>query len=242
VADFIQIDRRKVWEQVAAHLERRILSGQLRPGDQLPAERELMDVFGVGRPAIREALIALQRAGLIEIANGARARVAMPTASHVVSGMLPAVRQMLSTAEGQRGFQEVRRFFEVGLARQAARDATDHDLARLADALAANEAAIGDPDRFTETDIAFHFALAEMTGNPVFVALHDAMSAWLAEQRIVTLAVEGQDAIAFRAHRAIFEAIAARDPDRAEGAMRDHLAQLAETYWKQRGGDGTPSA
>ena len=56
--------------------------------------------FGVGRPAIREALIALQKAGLVELTNGARARVLMPTASHIFTGMAPAVRQMLSTEEG----------------------------------------------------------------------------------------------------------------------------------------------
>lgn len=232
----LQIDRRKVFEQVAAHLERRILGGEFRPGDQLPPERELMDVFGVGRPAIREALIAMQKAGLIEIANGARARVSMPTASHVVTGMMPAVRQMLSTSQGQHSFQDVRLFFEVGLARRAAREATDEALGALADALAANKAAIGDSERFTRTDIAFHFVLAEMTGNPVFVALHDAMSAWLAEQRIVTLAVKGQDAVAFKAHRAIYEAIAARNSDRAEEAMRAHLTQLADTFWRKRKG------
>jgi GntR family transcriptional repressor for pyruvate dehydrogenase complex len=57
------IDRRKLFEQVAAHLERDILSGKLRPGESLPPERDLQAMFGVGRPAIREALITLQRGG-----------------------------------------------------------------------------------------------------------------------------------------------------------------------------------
>jgi DNA-binding FadR family transcriptional regulator len=230
-----QIDRRKVFEQVASHLQDRILSGQLRPGDLLPPERELMDIFGVGRPAVREALISLQKGGLVELSNGMRARVAMPTASHVVSGMMPAVRQMLSTPEGQRNFQSVRLFFEAGLAREAARSASPQDLSRLEEALEVNRQAIGDPQRFTATDIAFHFVLAEITRNPVFTALHDAMSAWLTEQRVVTLAVEGQDRIAFEAHRLIYEAIAARSPDLAEEAMRSHLMQLSDTFWRQRG-------
>ena len=234
MSDILLIDRRKLFEQVAAHLERQILDGSLRPGERLPPERALRERFGVGRPAIREALIALQRAGLVELTNGARARVATPTASGVLAGVLPAVRQLLSTAEGHRHLQRVRQFFEVGLARQAACDATAVDLARLAEALARNEAAIGDEPLFIRTDVAFHYILAEIPGNPVFTALHDALSAWLTDQRIVTLADAGQDRIAFEAHRRIHGAIAARDPDSAERAMREHLDQLAATYWRRQ--------
>src|SRR3954470_22788109 len=121
------IERKKLFEHVAAHLEAQILAGKLRPGDQLPPERDLQSTFGVGRPAIREALIALQRAGLVELTNGARARVAMPTASGVVAGIAPAIRQMLSTDAGQRHFQVVRLFFETGLARHAATVASAAD-------------------------------------------------------------------------------------------------------------------
>ena len=69
MSDRTTIDRRKLFEQVAAHLQREILDGTLKPGDRLPPERELQIRFGVGRPAVREALITLQRAGLIEIVN-----------------------------------------------------------------------------------------------------------------------------------------------------------------------------
>jgi GntR family transcriptional regulator, sialic acid-inducible nan operon repressor len=229
------IERRKLFEQVAAHLEAQILAGKLKPGDQLPAERELQASFGVGRPAIREALIALQKAGLLELSNGARARVLMPTASHIFSGMAPAVRQMLSDDEGQRYFQGARLFFETGLAREAARRATDADLAALRSALEANRNAIGDREAFTSTDIAFHFELPRIARNPIFVALHDQISEWLKEQRVVTLAAAGQEQTAYEAHRRIYEGIAARDADRAERAMRDHLEQLTSTFWRQRG-------
>ena len=235
MSELFAIERRKLFEQVAAHLERQILARILLPGDQLPAERDLQERFGVGRPAIREALIALQKAGLVELTNGARARVATPSASNVMAGMMPSVLQMLASDEGQRHFQHVRMFFEAGLAREAARIATEDDLARLTEALAANHAAIGDTGRFIATDIAFHFVLAQMTRNPVFAALHDAMSAWLEEQRIVTLGASGQDEIAFAAHACIHGAIAAHDPDAAEAAMRAHLGQLEATFWERRG-------
>jgi GntR family transcriptional repressor for pyruvate dehydrogenase complex len=233
----VTIERKKLFQQVAAHLEGLILDGRLKPGDQLPPERDLQNRFGVGRPAIREALIALQRSGLIEISNGTRARVAMPTAHDLVSGMGSAVRQMLSTDDSQRHFQGVRFFFETGLARHAARAATPSQIERLEEKLACNRDAVGDRERFIETDVAFHFVLAEITGNPVFIALHDALSGWLKEQRVVTLDAPRQERIAYKAHAAIFEAIASRDADRAEEAMADHLRQLEKTFWRQRRGN-----
>lgn len=231
------IERKKLFEHVAAHLEAQILAGKLRPGDQLPPERDLQTTFRVGRPAIREALISLQKAGLVELTNGARARVMMPTPGHIFTGMAPAVRQLLSTSDGQRHFQGARLFLETGLARMAAATATDEDIATLKAALDANRKAIGDREQFTTTDIAFHFELAKIARNPIFIALHDQISEWLTEQRVVTLNASGQERTAYNAHKAIYDAVAARDADAAEAAMRNHLEQLASTFWLQRGKD-----
>jgi GntR family transcriptional regulator, sialic acid-inducible nan operon repressor len=228
------IERRKLFEHVAAHLEEQIVSGKLKPGDQLPPERDLQERFGVGRPAIREALITLQRAGLVETGNGARARVSAPSASTIFNGVTPAIRQMLADDDGQRAFQDAREFFEAGLARNAARTATLQDLAELGEALVANKAAIGDREAFTRTDIAFHLVIARIARNPVFIALHDQISGWLKEQRTVTLAVAGQDEKAYEAHKRIHDAICARDPNAAEAAMTEHLNQLASAFWAQR--------
>jgi GntR family transcriptional repressor for pyruvate dehydrogenase complex len=228
----LSLDRRKLFEQVAQHIQKQILDGALKPGDRLPPERDLQQRFGVGRPAIREALILLRNSGLVEIMSGAPARVAMPTAEGVLQGMMPAVLQMLSTEAGQRHFQDLRLFFETGLARRAASQATDDDLAKLRAALEANRLAMGDRQRFIETDVAFHFVLAEMTRNPVFAALHDGMSSWLKQQRVITLDQPGQERIAFAAHQRICDTISARDPDAAENAMREHLLQLQAAYWE----------
>ena len=229
------IDRRKLFEQVAAHLEREILTGKLKPGDRLPPERDLQTLFGVGRPAIREALITLQRAGLIEIGNGAPARVAMPTVEGVVAGLMPAVQQIISSAAGQRQLQGVRLFMEVGLVRNAAENASAEQLARLKEALERNRASIGDRDAFIRSDIEFHYVLAQIIGNPVFLALHDAMSTWLREQRQIALLEPGEDRTGFEAHRRIYEAVAAHDPDAAEQAMRQHLEWGWVAFWRRYG-------
>jgi GntR family transcriptional repressor for pyruvate dehydrogenase complex len=70
-----------------------------------------------------------------------------------------------------------------------------------------------------------------MTRNPVFIALHDAMSTWLRQQRSVSLGMPKQEEIAYAAHRQIFKAIEKRDPNAAEAAMMDHIVQLSASYW-----------
>ena len=242
MAETIVLDRRKLYEQVATHLEQEILAGTLRPGDRLPAERDLQLRFGVGRPAIREALITLQRSGLIEIGNGAPARVATPTVDRVVAGMVPAMRQILASRQGQRQLQGVRLFLEIGLVRHAAAQANPDDKAELQAALDVNGAAIGNLDDFIRTDVAFHYVLARIMRNPAFLALHDAMSTWLLEQRRFALLEPGEDRRSYDAHARIFDAVRRQNPDEAETAMREHLEEGWLAFWHQYGEEMTEHA
>jgi GntR family transcriptional regulator, sialic acid-inducible nan operon repressor len=230
------IERQKLSDRVAALLEEEIIRGVRPTGDQLPSEREMMRQFGVGRPAIREALSALQRKGLVLISSGTRARVTRPTPAAILGGLSGAARHLLEQPGGQQHFQEARAFFEIGLARYAARHATTKDLERLEAALDANRATIGDLREFKRTDVEFHFVLAEIPRNSIFVAIHDAMVDWLTDQREITLPVPGQVQIAYKAHERIFKAVASGDPDTAEKAMVSHLRQLYRVYEQVRAG------
>jgi DNA-binding FadR family transcriptional regulator len=224
------VRRRKLFEEVAERVEQRIRDAEIAPGSSLPSERELMREFGVGRPAVREALFHLNRMGLVELRSGERARVAEPTPQAVVDTLAGAARYFLSAPQGIEHFQKARAFFETGLARYAAENATPDDIGELEAALEANRRSIGDMRKFGETDIAFHYRLAVIPDNPIFSALHAAIIGWLREQRQVTLSIPGQNRIAYQAHAAICEAIAKRDPDAAETRMREHLDQVARTY------------
>ncbi|WP_413991866.1 transcriptional regulator NanR [Labrys okinawensis] len=227
------IKRRKLYEEVADDLERLIQDGQYAPSDFLPSERDLMRQYGVGRPAVREALFHLRKMGLVQIRSGERARVTRPTPEFVIGALSGTARHMLAAPGGVHDFQNARVFFEAGLARYAARFATDEDIAEFKTALDRNEAAIGDLKRFRDTDVAFHYVLAVIPGNPIFTAIHAALADWLTEQRQTTLAPAKDAAVyqtVFEAHRAIYEAVAARDPDKAEEAMRNHLEYVAQRY------------
>ena len=230
----LAVKRSKLFEQVAEFLERRIRSREFAAGAELPSERDLMKQLGVGRPAIREALFHLQRMGLVELRSGAKARVAAPSPDAVMSSLAGSARYMLSEPGGMRHFQDARVLFETGLARDAARYASDGDIAMLREALDANRNSIGDIRRFEETDVAFHFAIARIPGNPIYTSLHAAIIDWLVDQRRVSLSYPGQNKVACDAHAAIFEAIAARDEDRAATTMRQHLDQVVALYWKVR--------
>jgi DNA-binding FadR family transcriptional regulator len=231
------IQRRKLYQEVADRLEALILSGAFQIGDPLPSERDLMERFGVGRPAIREALMTLERAGLIAISGGERARVTRPTAEGLMAGLNMAVRQWLNDEQGVSHLQDARGLLEVGLARRAAETARDAEIAVLRRALEANETARGDPASFERTDVAFHYVLAEMSGNPIFTALHQAMVGWLTEQRTMSLRAAGAEAAAAAGHRRIFAAVAARDPAAAGHEMRRHLDEVARLYWHARAGN-----
>lgn len=228
------IRRRKLYEDVVERIEGMIHSGRFSTGDQLPSERELMEELGVGRSAVREAMLSLQKMGLVTLRSGERARVTTPSPTALVQELSGAARFLLTQENGMRQFQEARMLFEVGLARLAAQRATDDDVASLQQALERNRACIGDFTSFMRTDVDFHFAIAVIPRNPIFTSLHDAVVEWLVEQRETS--GRGPTAFddAYRAHEQIYKAIAARDPAEAQRAMEDHLAQVSSHYWRAR--------
>ncbi len=225
------IRRRKLYEEVALRIEQMLTERRFTPGDQLPSERELMEEFGVGRSAVREALLTLQRMGLIAVSSGERARVLSPSPGAIVGELAGIARLLLAQPGGVERFQQARALFEIGIARLAAQIATEADLARLRDALEANRAAMQDHPRFQRTDVAFHYALAQIPNNSIFTSLHEALVAWLTEQRAISGLAAGAAEDAFAAHARIYEAVAAHDPIAAETAMQDHLAAVSARYW-----------
>ena len=230
------IRRRKLSEEAALRLEAMIREGTFPPGTLLPPERELMKVFGVGRASIREALFALNRMGLVLLRNGERPRVTTPTPETLITELSGSARHFLSQPDGAAYFQEARALFETGVARLAAARATAEDIERLRQALEANMAARGDRARFERTDVAFHYVLATIAKNPIFTAVHDALVEWLTSQRTMSLRVPGAEKGAAEAHRRVYEAVAARDPEAAARAMEDHLKEVAALVRRSKEG------
>jgi GntR family transcriptional regulator, sialic acid-inducible nan operon repressor len=228
------IRRRKLYEEVAFGIERLIQERRYAPGDRLPSEKEIMNEFGVGRLAVREAMLSLQKMGLVSVSSGERAKVTAPTADALVNGLSGAARLLLAQDGGIKQFQEARTLFEVGLARLAALRATREDIEALRDALDANGRAIDNRPDFMRTDVAFHYAIAAISRNPIFTSMYNAVVAWLTEQREISGRAPDAGRAAFAAHTRVFEAIADQNPAAAQLAMQEHLDQVVKLYWEVR--------
>ena len=105
-----EIQRRRVHEDIVEYLLDDIKSGVYKVGEELPSERDLMDEFRVGRPAIRESLLRLERMGIIETRPGVRAKICQPTVLPLLEEMSDVVKLNLQTPEGQKYFQDARCF------------------------------------------------------------------------------------------------------------------------------------
>ena len=161
------IQRPRVHTEVLSCLLEDIQSGVYAVGQNLPSERELMDEFGVGRPAVREALAALARMGLIEVSPGLRARVCRLTLQPLLREMRATLDIYSNSAEGWRQLHDVRLFFEAAVVRHMARTVTDQQLAVLQEMLQ-NQRRLLDASEiraFAEADIDFHRYLVECVGN-----------------------------------------------------------------------------
>lgn len=226
-----QIQRRKLYQEVLDRLLERIRGGEIPPGAQLPSERELMEVYGVGRPAVREALQALERSGIVEITHGERARVVVPTAERLIEQIAGGAQHLLRMQPGTlEHLKEARVFLETGLARMAAERATDDDVARLRQRLADHHASLQQLDRFMACDMAFHREIARISGNPIFPAIMEAMFDWASAYYQPMVRAPGAEQLTLAEHERLVEAIAARDPDAAERAVRDHLTRANALY------------
>jgi DNA-binding FadR family transcriptional regulator len=221
---------RSLYHDVVDGIQVLIQRGELTPGDTLMSERDLADHFGVGRPSVRQALFALDRMKLIEVRNGGRAQVRMPTAEGLFEELANPIRYMMNQPEWVAQFEGVRVFMETGLARTAAAVATLDQIEQLSEALTRNGAAIGHPAEFQDSDLAFHMCIAGMSDNPVLLNMYNASRDWMTREGLYLNIDEVHDRKAHIAHTKIFAAIADNDPDRAEAAMRTHLEEARDPW------------
>lgn len=210
-------------DNLVSIFERQIIDGTLAIGKPLPPEREIMQSFGVSRTVVREAVQALSAKGLVEARPRFRPIVRTPGYDAAIEAVGSVVNRLLTVPGGVRNLFELRIMMEAALVRDAALHADKNHVARMKQALADNEAAISDSQRFFDTDIAFHRVLYEVPDNPVLPPIHQAYTDWLSSHWTRMPRDPEHNHVNYRAHSRIFESILFRDPDAAELALRDHL-------------------
>ncbi len=225
------IAKRKLSDEVFDRLKRLIVQGEKVPGSLMPSERELMARFGVGRPAIREAMQQLESMGLVEINHGERARVLELTPRSLMRQVDQSARIMLSMSpDSLEHLKAARIFFERGMVREAAQRATGDDLNDLRATLEQQRRATGDADAFMSADMRFHTQIAAISRNPIFTAVSEAMLGWLRLYHSEMLIWTGKEKYTLAEHEEIISHLAANDPDAAEAALVKHLERSRPLY------------
>ena len=235
---FKPIKPKKVSSQIAEQIRASILAGEFSPGDKLPPERELVEMFGVSRPSVREALNLLASSGLVESYQGG---------GTVVKSLvdLSAGNPLSELIKGEQARAldviEVRKSLEAWTAFYAAQRALPEDLRKLEQIVVEMERNLGGMKPSQDLDANFHVIIAQATHNVVWLHLMQSILEAMKEfQRGVWRVVyqtEEDHRLLFHHHRDVFEAIRDRDPERARDAMLAHLTfaeQRSSTYVSQQ--------
>jgi len=227
---FKPIKPKKISEEIVGQIKKLITTGDLKPGERIPSERDLATALGVSRPSVREAIMILDAMGFLESRQGGGTFVRSLTEvtiadplSNIVSGKDPQVLHALT---------EVRMGLETWSAYLAAKRATDEQIARMRGLyeIMEKQAAVGGWD--AEVDAKFHYTITEATHNMIQVHVLDTIHTLFHTTIMVALTEfyqkEGYLELLLTHHRDILEAIEARDPERAQKAMRVHIELVEE--------------
>ncbi|NEK85949.1 FadR family transcriptional regulator [Blastococcus saxobsidens] len=218
----------RISEVIVDQIRMLVRQGQLTAGDRLPSERELCERFGVSRVTVREALRVLEANGLVEIRVGARggAFVTAPSSRLVGAGIADLISLATLTAVE---VTEARMVFELGIVALVCERATDDDIAALREICDRSSAALENDDYPLELSAEWHTRFAVATHNRAVAmlveSLHDPLVHSLEQAREVA-PLHGRQGV--EEHRALVEAIAARDVGAATDLMRTHLLRTAE--------------
>lgn len=227
---FQKVAPEKLSQSVVRQIEGLILRGILRPGERLPSERDLAERLGVSRPSLREAVAELQEAGLLTT----RASAGIFVAEVLGSAFSPALVGLFQRHdEAISDYLAFRRDLEALAAERAARLASDTDLQVVDTIFAKMEAAHQkrDPADEARLDAEFHMAIIEASHNVIMLhmmrSMFDLLRQGVFYNRQVVFRRKTTRATLLDQHRAIRDALLARDPVAARAAVEDHLAFVA---------------
>jgi len=225
---FKPVESRRLYQQIADQIRDMIERGGFDAGTRLPPERDLAQQLGVSRPSLREALIALDVEGRVEVRSGSGVFVSAVQPDRVVTGRTAAL------GESPSQLMEARLIVEGEVVTLACARMTDGVLARLRELLKSMAAEIERKRPCVDLDRQFHVTLTEVAGNAVLSRLvgelfderHSPISAKISSRFESTRTWKA----ALKEHAAVLEALEARDPIAAQAAMRAHLKASASRW------------
>lgn len=220
---------KQAYEHVIEYIGQQVEEGKLKKGDKIPAERNMVELLGIGRNSIREALEILDILGIVERRQGSGTYIRKNFDSWFSGPM--SIAFMLSDT-GKREIFEFRNMIEVEMATIAAERITDDEIEELKDCY---EKLISIDDDFINAkyDNKFHSLLARATKNIILInsynAMEDMMNMLIYDVRTRGVQLEGKDLLV-RIHRDVYEAVADRNPAEAREAMKRHMAAVRKYH------------
>lgn len=231
---FETIRSNKASDLIVSQIRKQIITGKLKPGDRLPAERTLMEQFSVSKQTLREALRVLEFLGLVEIKKGATggaciAAIESRTALDILANFL--YFKNLSV----HNLAEVRKIIEPYAAAVAAETITKKELSELKLLIdrSKEQYASGQvqEERFNN-ELDFHCVIAKSTQNPLLMLIVEFVESLISDQKTMTKLDRPFLASVISAHERIYEAICSRDADQARKEMSRHIAEVEEAMEK----------
>jgi GntR family transcriptional regulator, transcriptional repressor for pyruvate dehydrogenase complex len=227
---FKTVHKARRYHQVAEQIQRLIAQGVLRPGDRLPAERDLAAQLGVSRSSVRDAIRTLEVTGLLESHHGRGTVIRdLSTDSLVVPLASVLVRKRGMVAE----LLDVRRMIEPALAARAAQHASGAQIAQLEDILRRQWDKMRRGEDAIAEDSEFHRTIALAAKNSVVLRVLDVLMDLLRESRNQSLQVRGRRERSYAGHVRVLNAIKRRDPAGASRAARQHLTEIQGVVMRQ---------
>ncbi|MHB1784738.1 MAG: FadR/GntR family transcriptional regulator [Acidimicrobiales bacterium] len=223
------MQRLRLYEELAQRLIDFVADTGLKPGDRLPTERELAERLEVSRATVRQATVALEVQGIVEVRHGDGIYLQR------TDGAKESIHDLLNRRQRLPEILEARETIECKLAELAARRRTDKDLMAIHAALTYMEDQIAAGEIGTEGDAAFHGAVANAAKNSVLIHLMKEIAPAIHETRVESLSEAGRPPDSLKAHQRIAVAIETGEPRAAAAAMRNHLKAVADVRilrWK----------
>jgi len=216
------MQKNRLFQGIVKQIQNLIKQGYLKPGDQLPPERELTEKLNVSRTSVREALKALEIMGYIEIRAGEGAFIKETTLEDIIEPLtsaIPVEKELILDV------LDVRDVIEFETAKRAALYATDKDIDDIEKAILEEKEDVETGGIGLRGDDVFHLSIARATHNQFFELIMNLIADFLTKSREATLKIPGQPLKTIEDHTKIYEAIKEKNREKAAALMKEHLTK-----------------
>ncbi|MCX7796601.1 MAG: FadR family transcriptional regulator [bacterium] len=227
---FERIGTKKIYIEVIEQIKRMLDSGELKPGDQLPAERDFAELLGISRVSLRQALTVLEALGIVEIRHGEGTFIAF---SHNGFDNLNLFLSKISKESDPLDILEARKLIEVEIAGLSAIERVEEDLKAMEEILNEMRKRISIGEDTLTIDLSFHLRISESTHNPVLISVMNYIGSLMKQNlwkvvKGLSLTTPGRAEKYLGQHWIIYSAIREGESVKAKKAMLDHLESIEQ--------------